>query len=134
MPKLCFVTRGQHLELQDRILIERRCGAAIDSIAVWHAINEEHRVPTSLAENGCCSVCAGINLSLECDTRHQLQQVKIVAPVDRHLFNLLWQNRSSRGRARGIDHRQVGGDDDRGFYGTYFKRDIEGQNSINSYG
>src|SRR3982074_2259715 len=98
MPKLCFVAGCQHLELQDRVLIKRCSGAAIESIAVWHSINEEHRVPTSLAKDGHGSVCAGINLSVKRDTGNQLQQIEIIASIDGHPFNLLRQNRSSGGR------------------------------------
>src|SRR5216683_5102184 len=92
MSELCFVPRGQHLELEDRILI-KRCGrSTINSVTVWHAINEKNGVSASLTKDGDSAVGSFVDSPVDRNTWNQLEQVEIVTPIDRHLLDLLRQD------------------------------------------
>ena len=105
MSKLCFVTRRQHLKLQDGILIKWRRGPAINPVVVWHAVNQEDSVSASLPQDWHGAVCSRISLSADRNARDQLQQVEIVAPIDGHLLDLL---RQDSGPGRGTSSLKQG--------------------------
>ena len=60
--KLRFISRRHHLKFQNRILIELRRRAAIEIVAIGHAVDEINCVSTTLTQDRCSIVSRGIIL------------------------------------------------------------------------
>jgi hypothetical protein len=125
MSEFRFVTSRQHLKLEDRILIKGGGGSAIDSITIWHAVNEENGVSTPLPQNGHGSVGSLVDTPIDRNPRDQLKQVKIVTPIDWHLLNLLRGNRGA-GRGTGsLEEWRIRGNCDLSAYGAKGEHNVE---------
>ena len=96
MAELRVVAGGENLELQNRILVKRGCGPAINCVVVGHAVYKKNGVPASFPQCGHRGVQAGICLPVDCDAGDQLHQVKVVPPIDWHLLDLLGQDGGAR--------------------------------------
>src|SRR5690349_7821145 len=88
MAELRRITGGEHLEFENRVLVELRCRAAIDFVAIGHAIHKEHSIAAALSENRSGRVHLRVLLAIDGYPRYKLQQIQIVSSVDGHVGNL----------------------------------------------
>src|SRR5262252_4520176 len=95
LSELSLIAGRQHLELRNRLLIELRRRAAIHRVLVWLAVDHEIVISGPLAEHRCGVVATDVGLAVDDRSGHELHQVEIVAPVDRHILNLARSNRPS---------------------------------------
>ncbi len=88
-----FVAGRQHLKFGNRFLIKLRRRTAVDGIFVRVSVNKEIVIAAAFAENRIGIIA--VRLPIDGNARNKLEQIEIVAPVDRQLDNLPRRNRQA---------------------------------------
>src|SRR5688572_29209903 len=133
LTELSFVSGGQHLKLGNRFLIKLRGSPATERVLVGLAIDQEAVVSGSFSQNRRRIVVADIGLTIYHDAGHELQQVEVVAAVDRQFLDLLRRDGRTRGGGRGVDQLHRGADVDLFLHGADFQVHVETNGAIECY-
>src|ERR1700722_1745654 len=130
MAEFGFVACGDDLKFGDGVLVELRCGTAVELVFVGQTVNEEARVVRTFAQDGSRVVAVGIRLPINCDAGNKLKKVEIIAAVDGHIADVLRENRRARGGRIGLQQRQFAGDVHDFLDSTDFELEVEGKSAI----
>src|SRR5687768_4131157 len=95
LSELGLITGRQNLKLRNCLLVELCGRPAVDGVLVRLSIDEKIVIAAALAQHRVGVVSRG--LPVDGDSRHELQEVQVVTPVDGQVLDLL----RSDGRARG---------------------------------
>ena len=98
LSELGFVAGRQHLKLGNRFLIKLRGRPAVNGVFVRVSINEKIVIAAPLAQHRRRGIAGGVGLPVDSDSGHELQQVKVVTPVDWQVLDLLRSDGQTRGR------------------------------------
>ncbi|MCG3161294.1 MAG: hypothetical protein JMDDDDMK_02445 [Acidobacteria bacterium] len=130
MAELGFVAGRQHLKFGDRLLVELRRRAARQRVFVRHPVNQVIGVAAAISEHRRGLIAVRIGLPVERDAGHELEQVEVVAPIDRQLDDLARRNRAARARCVRFEQRRFASYRHRVADRPCFERDIEGDSAV----
>ena len=101
LAELGFVAVGQHLEFGDAFLSELLGRSAVHGVLVRYPVNQEIVVAAPFAQHRVGAVTVRVDLAVDGDAGHELQQVEIVSSVDGQLGDLARRDgRAGRGGRR----------------------------------
>src|SRR5260370_38221559 len=86
--KLGVVAASHDLKFKNRILIELCGGAAVDFVAVGHAVDQAHGIAPAFSKNGSRAISGGILLAIAGHPRHQLTSPEILSALTVRLLDL----------------------------------------------
>lgn len=128
--KFGCITCGDYLEFRNSVLIEL-CGCATAQfVLVGKSINQESGVIRALPQHWCRGIAVGVGLAIDGHSRNELQQVKIISAVDRHVFDFLREDGCAVGGRRSFKKRNLRRYVNNFFNLANFKHHVERQRSI----
>jgi len=90
LSKLGLVAGRENLKLGNCLLVKLCGGPAVDSVLVRLSIDEKIVIAASLTQYPVRVIATG--LPVDGDSRHELQEVEVVTPVNGQVLDLPWSN------------------------------------------